>query len=800
MKATQLLSSILFLTSGILTAQTVTQTFSYTGSVQTFTVPSCVSSITIDCKGAQGGGTGGLGGRVQCTLPVNPGDVLNVYVGGQGGPQQSSSPGGFNGGGSSGPMTTVYPGAGGGGASDIRLNGNALTDRVIVAGGGGGSHQINSTNNAGAGGGLTGGNVIGNGNTCMATWATGGTQSAGGNPSTWSGTCCNFTPVPGGSFGVGGNGAGPAVSCNGGDGGAGGGGGWYGGGGGGTYTAGGGGSSYTAPSVTGVTHTQGTQSGNGQVIFTYNAGIGTTGAITGPSSVCSNSTYNYSITSVSGATSYLWTVPTGAVVNSGQGTTNISVTFGGSSGSITVTPSGTCGTGNTSSLTVTVNAPPVVNLGADVTQCGGTVSLNAQNPGNVYVWSTGATTQSITVSTSGTYSVTVTTPAGCTGTDVVNVTINPAPIVNLGADITQCGGSATLDAQNPGSTYVWSNSATTQTISVSTSGTYSVTVTDVNGCTGTDVINVNINTAPVVNLGADVTQCGGSVLLDGQNPGSTYLWSTSATTQTISVSASGTYSVTVTSPGGCTGTDVINITINPAPAVNLGADITQCGGTATLDAQNPGNTYAWSNSATTQTITVSASGTYSVVVTGSNGCTGTDVINVTINPLPTVTLAMTQTNVCITMPPFTLTGGSPPGGTYFGPGVSSGVFSPAVAGIGSHVITYSFTDVNGCTNFASQILVVSACTGLSEAEVFEMVNIYPNPSSGMLYIAYPEGFLAAKLTLTDMEGRIVYSTQLTGTNSNNLLQLDLSAVAEGVYSLRLADGNYFKVQKFVISK
>lgn len=781
-----------------------TQTFNYTGAVQTFTVPTCVTSITVDCKGAQGGATGGNGGRVTCVLPVTPGDILYIYVGGQGGGYISQSPGGFNGGGNAGICNVQYFGAGGGGASDIRLNSTSLNSRVVVAGGGGGSHQINSTNNAGAGGGLVGGNVTSTGNGCIATYATGGTQSAGGNPATATMSCCFFTPVPGGSFGVGGNGAGPSNNCNNGDGGAGGGGGWYGGGGGGTYSSGGGGSSYTAVNVTSVVHTQGFQAGNGQVIITYTAGTppAQPGAITGSTSVCAGTTGNYSISAVPLATSYTWTVPPGAIINSGQGTTSINVTFGTTPGNISVTAysNPSCGS-PVRTQAITVNANPVVALGSDVTQCGGTVLLDAGNPGSTFLWSNSSTTQTITASTSGTYSVTVTNVNGCTGTDAINVTINTPPTVALGNDITQCGGTAVLNAGNPGASYLWSNSATTQTITVGTSGMYSVVVTDANGCTGTDVISVTFNTPPVVALGSDITQCGGTALLDAGNPGASYLWSNSSTTQTITVSNTGTYAVTVTDANGCTGTDVINVTINSlptvalgpdtatcstfmldagnpgasylwsnasttqtvnvgpgtysvvvtdangctgtdvvviaqgtAPTVDLGPDIVQCGGTVLLDANNPGAGYLWSTGATTQTITVSTTSSYTVTVTDPSGCTGTDVIAVTINQLPTVTLNIPVTTVCVNWPAFALTGGSPSSGTYSGPGVSSGNFNPAVAGVGNQTITYTYTDGNNCTDTAQQVIVVSACTGIDENILSSLVNVYPNPSRSSLTI------------------------------------------------------------------
>ncbi len=242
------------------------QTFSYTGGIQSFTVPAGINSITVDIYGAEGGpgnmGDAGLGGRVEATISVTPGQVLEVFVGGQGAP--FGGPGGYNGGGDGATgSVSIYDGGGGGGASDIRIGDTTLSSRIVIAGGGGGGGTDGCTGNGvagGDGGGLIGGNgQPGSGCNCNPSGA-GGDQSAGGIAGTWACTGCNATD---GSLGQGGNGN-TSSSCGGTTGGAGGGGGYYGGGGGG-LGAGGGGSSYTDPAVTGVTHTQGVRSGHGEI-------------------------------------------------------------------------------------------------------------------------------------------------------------------------------------------------------------------------------------------------------------------------------------------------------------------------------------------------------------------------------------------------------------------------------------------------------------------------------------------------------------------------------------------------------
>ncbi len=242
---------------------------SFTGAPQTITVATCMgSSIHVDVRGAQGGqqfgagsGSGALGGRVQADLAVSPGDTLTLVVGGAGGNAgfATSGVGGFNGGADGGNDASIgdtQAGGGGGGASDIRLNGVGLANRVIVAGGGGGTASCaGGLIGAGAGGGLTGGS---GGQPCFAgTPATGGTQIGGGIGGTYPGYCS----AGNGTLGNGAGGCSPS--------GAGGAGGGLFGGGGGAWGGGAGGSSFTGAAATGVVHTQGFQSGNGQIIISW---------------------------------------------------------------------------------------------------------------------------------------------------------------------------------------------------------------------------------------------------------------------------------------------------------------------------------------------------------------------------------------------------------------------------------------------------------------------------------------------------------------------------------------------------
>jgi hypothetical protein len=268
--------------------------------------------------------------------------------------------------------------------------------------------------------------------------------------------------------------------------------------------------------------------------------------------------------------------------------------------------------------------------------------LDAGNPGSTYTWSTGATTQTVLLSSPGTYVVTVTNTFGCEAVDTINIAIGTVPLVDIGADTIICNsGTLTLNAGNPGLTYHWNTGATTQMITVSTASVYIVEVTDPSGCVGTDTITVNVS-GTTVSLGPDKAICTNEgALLDASNPTATFLWNTGATTQTIFVSTPGTYTVTVTDIYGCISTDVITLTSAPAITADFVSPAT---GTLFApitfsDASGPG-TVSWnwdfgdggSSAATSPSHTFTAFGVYTITQIVSNGtCKDTTEKTIDIN-------------------------------------------------------------------------------------------------------------------------------------------------------------------------
>lgn len=328
-----------------------------------------------------------------------------------------------------------------------------------------------------------------------------------------------------------------------------------------------------------------------------------------------------------------------------------------------------------STASACVNAPP---------------TLTAPVTGASYQWSSGETTPSITATTAGQHTVTVTNAQGCEASTTFQVTLHPMPVVDLGPDLDLCGvTSQVLNAGNSGSSFLWSTGSTSQQITATTGGGYSVTVTNASGCSASDAIHIALNNMPVDALD-DVTTCASnSISLDAMNPGSTYLWSDGATTPTIEPTVSGTYSVTVTTAQNCSATFDAVVTVVPTLTVDLGSDTVLCqGNSIELDAGNPGMSYAWNSGSTTQTSIVSEAGTYSVVV--SNGpCHASDAITITTQAAPVDVLQ--DATACIGQA-ITLDAGNP-GCTYHW---STGATTPSITSSTAGTYTVTVTNPIGC--------------------------------------------------------------------------------------------------------
>jgi hypothetical protein len=343
-----------------------------------------------------------------------------------------------------------------------------------------------------------------------------------------------------------------------------------------------------------------------------------------------------------------------------------------------------------------INEGPIVNLGPDRSVCQGDSSLVVAPSGfSAYLWSGqgSSNTATIRLKKPGAYFLRVTNAQGLFGYDTINLVIS-SPVVNLGANRQVCANVVEVlnvtNAKAQG--YLWTDGFTGSVRSVTTPGTYGVTVTDSLGCKKTAQVTITHAPVPTVNIGNDTTFCTGSYLsLNAGNnaPGSTYYWSSNATTQRLLISGPGKYWVRVVSPFGCVGTDTINLTVKPSPVVYLGPDVFQCNNlNVTLDAGNTNATYFWSTGANTRTVNVTTPGIYYVDVINQIGCRGSDTVVVGANANLAPNLGPDKT-VCGPTPIGTV---RPAAAYYWNTGATTAQITPLVSG--RYILR--MTDAFGC--------------------------------------------------------------------------------------------------------
>lgn len=445
------------------------------------------------------------------------------------------------------------------------------------------------------------------------------------------------------------------------------------------------------------------------------------------SNACEEQTVSLNNTStvLSGTLSYAWNISDGTSATT-QHVQKAFATAGTYDVSLVATSDQGCSAKKDAVLTI--YAVPVLSFGGAISTCGDQYTLDADNAGSSYLWSTGSTAQQLHVTTNGTYSVTVTNSHACTVTESVDIVLKGAVAPNLGLDRAACG-SLVVDAGYPGASYVWSTGETSRTVTVTSSGLYSVQVLDPNGCAGTDEVDITVNPVPVVNLGTDVEVCADiPVVLDAGNPGQRYAWSNLSAGQTLRPAASGLYSVVVTNGFGCNGADAVDVIIHSMPVNTLPASINACD-RLVLDAGNAGASYQWSDLSSSQALAVTASGTYRVTVTTPAQCVSQFTSAVVINASAVVELGRDQ-ELCYGQA-FSLDAGGQ-GDSYRW---SDGSTGRTVMATQSGLYTVDVTRNNGCvTHDEVMITVFPEITNALQPRYFLCVG-----SARVLDAASPQG-------------------------------------------------------------
>ena len=369
-------------------------------------------------------------------------------------------------------------------------------------------------------------------------------------------------------------------------------------------------------------------------------------------------------------------------------------------------------------VTITPDGPTEFCEGESVTLTG--------TPGFVsYLWSTGETTESITVSTDGLVILTVTDSMGCGGRDEVYITVYPNPEVEIeitdGQNPACDGETIELTAMSATATsYMWSTGDSTAVIDVTMSGTYSVEVVDSNGCMNSASIEIIVNPNPEVEIevtdGSNPFCEGESATLTAQSATAAfYMWSTGETSSSIVVTTEGWVDVVVTDQNGCSATDSMYIEVNPLPEVEIvitdGSNPFCEGDTLMVEAMGDSSlTYMWSTGATTAGLMITEAGQYCVTATDTNGCESTVCVDVMTHELPEIELTIDGENPFCEGDSVTIMASSASGISYVWMDGSTGM-SLTVDTAGTYCVMV--VDSNGCSNEACIDLIMNPAPELT---------------------------------------------------------------------------------------
>jgi subtilisin-like proprotein convertase family protein len=447
---------------------------------------------------------------------------------------------------------------------------------------------------------------------------------------------------------------------------------------------------------------------------------------------------------------------------------------------------------------VIITEPDSIQIQGFITQaqCGGNdgainISVTNDVPPFTYQWSNGATTEDISGLSAGNYTVWVTNGDGCT--DSMTFNLSNISSLNISSNVTQvsCAGgtNGAIDITPSGGTpnyiYSWSNGANTEDVSGLTDGTYTLTLTDSNGC----VLNQDIvvGTLPAIDITLNNSSneyCGQQngaidINVNGGSGSYGYSWDNGATTQDLTNINQGTYTVTVTDANSCTASNSFTITNDVS---NCSAycylTVTQnaitdesCGdatGAINIDINNPTNPYvvSWDNGATTDDISNLSAGTYTVTVTDANQCVKTESFTVGNN-----SGSLTVSNQIITNDncgngtgtiDITVTGGSSPYTFSW----NNGSTTEDLSNISAGTYTITITDAGGCS--VTQNYSVGNNSPMSESA------IVINETCG-------NGFGSINLTVSGGQSPYTYSWSTGATTE------DINNLSAGTYNVVITD-------------
>lgn len=344
--------------------------------------------------------------------------------------------------------------------------------------------------------------------------------------------------------------------------------------------------------------------------------------------------------------------------NPGGATTSSIIVSPSSTTIYTVTGFNGSGCTATHTILVTVFPNPVISVTGNTIICAGSTTTLTASGASTYTWnalpSFTSTLNPIVVSPTVTTAGTITgmTAAGCIATKNITITVLPTPTITISGYTSFCAGTTTSLTASGATNYTWMpGSILSSSIVITPTASTIYTVVGSNGsCTSTKTIAITVNPLPIISVIGNTTICAGTSTTFTASGGGGYTWmpgSLTGSIVTVSPTTNTTYTVTGSGLLHCSGTKTISVNVLPQPTVAITGNTFICSGSSTTLTASGGGTYLWSPSgSTSSTITTNTSGIKTVTVTGSNGCTTTGTINVTVGALPSLTITPITSSIC----------------------------------------------------------------------------------------------------------------------------------------------------------
>ncbi|MCB9232889.1 MAG: T9SS type A sorting domain-containing protein [Bacteroidia bacterium] len=437
------------------------------------------------------------------------------------------------------------------------------------------------------------------------------------------------------------------------------------------------------------------------------------------------------------------------------------------------------------SYDVKTSASPVVTLGQDTLICEGeSLVVSPAETFATFLWNDSSTSSSIVVDSGGTYWVTASDTAGCTGYDTIVVVQNPPIWLDLGNDTILCYGDVLTRSAPPGfSSYLWSTGNTQNSQQITQAGNYAVQVWDQAGCNEADTVQVdylNQLANPNISSVGPATLCINDTLDLLSDPGFvSYLWSTGDVSQNSQTTSGGQISLMVTDTNGCTRTEYLQVNYlpypDPNPVIMPMGDVDICQGTSII--LDPGSgyvAYEWNSGQVTQTISVSNSGAYQVLAYNGFGCSEySNVVNVNVLTVPSPVITINGNQLT-----------SSPGAFYqwsFGGNPIPGAILPNLTATQSGLYAVAVTDTNGCRAESDTLVTLVSKDG----EVLEnVIAIYPNPARDFVSVELSiQNSGPVSFEIDDLLGRRVEQGMLDSFSRKQLL--NVSGLNRGLYLIKV---------------